>query len=209
MPQRLIVWTLIATSTIGGFALGRSVARVAAEPAPLEHRLADALAAAVPGAELDEVSLIYYGSSACRWSRRAEVIAAVRTGIDTLLAFAQVTGARVSLVGVDVAPVSGRELAHLNQIAKFDQVSLGGRSLNQVGVSLLGRGEAGVGETPQLIVVHRTVRRESPRGGPMTVSLGPSRVVLRLVGLSEIVEWAGAGAVFPLIGSAELRRDLQ
>lgn len=135
-----------------------------------------------------ELVYVFVGASTCAYSAPARVGKAVEDSLATMRASALRAGYRPVAIGVSKDADRKRGVSYLDKIADWDEVSAGGSWLNSA-VQHYALGElGGVGATPQVIVLERTVRRS---GGMSRVDA--ERVLVRRVGLNEVESWARAG----------------
>lgn len=138
-----------------------------------------------------ELSLVYIGSSGCRWSNLPELRAAVRASIELIQAHGASTGHHVSEVGVarDLDVRAG--LQHLDAVADFDEVVAGRGWMNTGLLRYVYDRYSGIAATPQVLVVLRSVTLEPRR------MIEAETLVARKVGAREIMDWVNAGAPLP------------
>lgn len=180
------LFAFVVSSALFGFDLiSNPLAQGPATP------VADSLRSEFAGTGGDELSLVYIGSSTCRWSNIPELQTAVRTAIENLREYGAENGYHVSEVGVarDLSVRAG--LKHLNELAQFDEVVAGRGWMNTGLLRYVHDQFPGEAATPQVLVVLRRVNLAPER------SIEAEAVVLRKVGATEIQNWATAGALLP------------
>lgn len=143
-----------------------------------------------------QVVFVYVGSSRCGPSNSPELPSAIHSAMDAVRSEAKRRGLGFASIGVAKEASANAGIAHLAKMAAFDEVAAGQSELNQASQHFLSRDHRGLEATPQIILVHRTVK-ELPFGGIDTATV--EEVVLsRKLGVPEIRSWAEAGAVIPL-----------
>lgn len=146
--------------------------------------------AAVPG---EEIALVYVGSSTCAWSNAEELPAMVQGLKQALLARARQAGRGFSSIGIAQDALVSNGVEHLSRFGKFDEI-VAGRGWANSGIQKYVYGDLpGPAGTPQVLVVERSLSYETGH-----VVVGGERVLARMVGLTEIAEWAAAGAPFAI-----------
>lgn len=159
----------------------------------------------VPGASIDagdEIVLAYIGSSTCGWCNHPELPDAVRHAKLALLERARSVGKRFAAMGItrDALPSNGWK--HLEGFGAFDEV-MTGRSWANLGLQRYILGEmAGLTAVPQVLVLERTLDYENGH-----VSVEHERVLVRKVGVGEIVEWSKSDAPIPDTTPQEVNPD--
>jgi hypothetical protein len=186
---------------------GQLLATLAA-PGPMEE--AAAPSASTTQAQVDtavtvrEYSLVYVGSSRCGPSNIAELAPAVQEILAVLRQRAQSESVALTTIGVARESDARAGLAHLEKTAMFDEVAAGQGRLNQAALRFVTRDHPGIAATPQLILVERRFRRQGAGVYPETLE---EVVLLRRVGVHEILNWRELGAPAPhsRLGSEEMR----
>ena len=137
----------------------------------------------------EEVLMIYVGSSTCRWSNATELPGLVRKLKVDLQARVLESGYGFATLGIssDLSPVAGWR--HLQAFGRFDEIVAGRGWLNTGLTRYVYGALPGQAATPQVILVQRRVTSE--RGNR---AITHERVLLRRIGLDEIVDWVSAGA---------------
>ena len=157
------------------------------------HLVQDAIRQGAPGDQFDEWIMVYIGSSSCSHSNHPDLpdaLAWIRATLERELS-SRTDKAFVSAVGVDLNPIAGREVDHLQWAGSFEQVSLGGSYLNWVASHVSWyplEGAPGV-PTPQVVLVRRSLARLNERGMGMHVALTDERLVGRRYGLHRLQSW--------------------
>ncbi len=131
-----------------------------------------------------ELVLVYMGSSTCGPSNSHELRESILYAKREMAELAESQGIAFAAVGVaaDLSAASG--LAHLRTLGLWDEV-VSGRSWRNAGTGrYVYRDMPGVAATPQVLVVMRS-------GEYGEWSTPGVQVVLRMVGVREISEWAG------------------
>ena len=132
-----------------------------------------------------EIVLVYIGSSTCGWSNVPElpgVVEEIKRGV-----YSWAKKEELDFVAIGIArDISVRAgLRHLEKFGLFDEV-VAGRSWANGGFQEYVYGEmSGPGVTPQVVVVLR--RMDYKNTGQVVTEW--RRVLVRLVGLGEIIEW--------------------
>jgi hypothetical protein len=90
-------------------------------------------------------------------------------------------------VAMDFDPDSGAMF--LRKLADFDQWVVGGNWGNDVVVRLVWRDSAAVPSIPQLLIIERTIGKETRKNGSAGMYFGSDRVVQRLMDAGEIAQW--------------------
>jgi len=131
--------------------------------------------------------LVYIGSSTCGWSNVPElpgVVEDLKRGVYGWAKEEQLDFAAIG-IGRDMSVSAG--LRHLEKFGLFDEV-VAGRSWANAGVQEYVYGDmSGPGVTPQVVVLlRRTDYMSTGR-----VVMEANRVLIRLAGLREILEWSG------------------
>lgn len=150
---------------------------------------------APPGREL---AMVFIGSSTCAASNHNALPAAVER-LKTLLRDRAVRSNRTFAAhGVARDWDVDAGLAHLHRFGQFDEVTAGRNWLNSGVVHYVWEDIPGEAATPQVIVVDRQlVDRRSPQAADGVVR--DERLVTRLVGWPEIVQWLERGAPMPAL----------
>ena len=143
-----------------------------------------------------EFILVFIGSYECAASRAPELAPAFRDAQTSLRARVAAENAEFVTVGVAVDWVVDEGLAFLKDIATFDEMSAGRSWLNSSAVPLLWGAQAGEPALPQIVLLSRRIVAD-----PGSYRIDEERVLLRKVGLDEILQWQALG--FP---SADLPR---
>lgn len=146
----------------------------------------------------EEIVLVYIGSSTCGWSNVPELPDVVRSLKVKMQARAQTEGMGFAAVGVARDAVVANGMEHLDKFGAFDEV-MAGRGWANAGVQKYIYGEmAGLGATPQILVVSRRLGYETGH-----VTFNDEKVLIRKVGVDEIAGWAAEGA--PLQSPLQVR----
>lgn len=135
--------------------------------------------------EKQEIVLVYIGSSTCGWSNVPELPGVVENIKRSVYGWAKEKELGFVAIGIarDISVRAG--LRHLETFGLFDEV-VAGRSWANAGFQEYVYGEmSGPGVTPQVVVVLR--RMDYKNTGQVVTEW--RRVLARLAGLGEIVEW--------------------
>ena len=196
LDKDIIRWRVLLPAVIG-IGLGFGLTTMGVMPIPevrVHWRVPVAEAgryrpvAAVPG---EEIALVYVGSSTCAWSNAEQLPAIVQGLKQELLARARQAGKGFLAIGVAQDGVAANGVEHLYGFGEFDEI-IAGRGWANTGIQKYVYGDLpGPGGTPQILVVARTLNHETGH-----VVVGGERVLARMVGLTEITDWAAAGAPF-------------
>jgi hypothetical protein len=157
------------------------------ETAALETGIAVPMAGSAP-----EVVFVYIGAAGCGPSNVPQLPRIVRTVRDAAAKQARTAGAGFRTIGIAKDPDARAGLEHLKKYGSFDEVSAGGGWLNLGTLKYIFSDLSGVGATPQVAVVLRTVQRE---GG--VVGVRDERILARKVGVNELSDWANRGSDLP------------
>lgn len=76
----------------------------------------------------------------------------------------------------------------LGRFGRLDERSVGRRWLNTGAISMIWRDNVGSPEVPQLVISRRSINVDPP-----FVEVGPDEVLVRRIGVDEIVRWREAG----------------
>lgn len=203
--KRILTFALLFAGAFSAGFLGlRSLNRGAGPSLTMQNTpLIDTISASAPGVEVSELMIVYLGSTRCQWCNKQELPPAVRTIIDSIRHRASSTSASyATTVGVDLHPPADDGLKHLAHVAQFDEMALGGGILNAWAIELTWgelAGPAGA-PTPQVLVLRRRVTKTNRRGDPLTLTVERPEVLVRKVGLKEILAWVESGvAMQPLV----------
>jgi hypothetical protein len=90
-------------------------------------------------------------------------------------------------VAMDFDPDSGA--MYLHRLADFDQWVVGGMWGNDVVVRLVWQDSVAEASIPQLLIVERTLGKQTRKNGSAGMYFGPDRVVRRLTNADEIAQW--------------------
>jgi hypothetical protein len=153
---------------------------------------ADASVAVPVGGSGPELVLVYIGAAACGPSNAPQlpgIVAKIREAVGQQ---AHRSGVGFRTIGIAKDPDARTGLGHLNKYGRFDEIAAGGGWLNTGALRYIFTDLPGVGATPQIAVVLRTVQRD---GG--AVGVRDERILLRKVGLSELTEWSSRGGDLP------------
>lgn len=148
-----------------------------------------------------QLVLVYIGRESCVWCRRPELPEAIDT-IRTMLRRAAVQHQyvlRQLAIGLDSE--SGAENGNLSRLGGFDETSIGAGWLNSSVTRFVTGDLAGPPATPQLILYSRVVKHPGPINGSIP-AISDEALLVRKVGLPEILAWAADGAALPRLPSA-------
>lgn len=139
-----------------------------------------------------ELVLVYVGAAACGPSNVPQLPAAlerIRTAVGQQ---ALTSGMGFRTIGIAKDADARTGLDHLRKFGRFDEVAAGGGWLNTGALKYIFGDLPGVGATPQIAVILRTVEREGSALG-----VRDERVLTRKVGVTELTEWSNAGGRLP------------
>lgn len=145
----------------------------------------------LPSARTDtgeELALIFVGSSRCRWSNRPELPGLVRQAKLAIRDRAQAEEVGFVAIGIARDAVASAGIRHLAEYGDFDELTAGRGWLNAGVLRYVFNELPGPAATPQIIVVRRDV---VVNGGQRTI--GNERVVVRIVGFTQIRDWVESG----------------
>lgn len=205
MNRKLTLALLLAGSFSAGFLGLRAMALPSAASATMQNSpLVDTIASSESGNEFFELVIVYFGSSRCQWCNAKELAPAVRTIIDSIRhRTSRASDVYPTTVGIDLYPPVDNGLGHLQHVAKFDQMSLGGGILNAWAIDLTWgemAGPAGA-PTPQVLVLRRRAVKTNRRGDPLTLTIDRPEILVRKVGLREIVAWVESGVAMQALNA--------
>lgn len=136
---------------------------------------------------------LYIGSSDCGACQRPELKAALETMKSGLQKRAVASGSSFAVIGValDWSPTEG--FGFLQGSGAFDEMWTGGNWANMGALRYIWTDTTATPGMPQVIVLRRTIGVGAKR-----LSVTPERILVRLVGDSEIEAWVRRG--LPLDG---------
>lgn len=148
----------------------------------------------------EEILLVYMGSSSCHWSNAPGLASTVRQLKLDIQRRVRSDGLTFATLGIarDRSVVTG--MKHLRKFGAFDEVTAGHGWYNDGVRRYVYEELPGPASTPQVIVVRRTLGTEGDQR-----LVANEQVLVRKVGLSEILEWAEAGAPLPPIAAESMR----
>lgn len=145
-----------------------------------------------PDAAGPQLIAVYISSTWCIGNRAPGLHEAVDSLKLILQERAKASGRQFRAVGValDWSPDSG--LAYLKEFGDFDELTVGRNWFNLAVERLVWADTAAPASIPQVLVYEQTITPAKTR-----VGFSRSRVVKRVVGGPQIVEWVRAGARIP------------
>jgi hypothetical protein len=160
-------------------------------------------AAAIKGGT--ELVVVYIGSARCAWSNRPELPGALERIKLLTQAKANHRALRFVSLGVSKDVLVRDGLKHLAKFGGFDEIATGHGVLNAAMLKYVFQDIRGVPATPQVLVTARISDYYKT-----TPAIRNEQLLIRRVGLAEILEWERDGAPIPTLPSvAEPRRSDQ
>ena len=136
-----------------------------------------------------ELIAFFIASSTCGASQHPTLPLALRQIRDSLTVTAKSEGKRFIFAGVALDETPAKGLEFLKPFGPFDEVIAGGSWLGTGAVDFLIRSMPGPLAMPQLLILERDVVAEKS-----TITVGPDRIVTRVLGFAEIFKMAGLSA---------------
>ena len=136
-----------------------------------------------------ELIAFFIASSTCGASQHPTLPQALRQIRDSLTVTAKGQGKRFIFAGVALDETPAKGLDFLQPFGPFDEVIAGGSWLGTGAVDFLIRSIPGPLAMPQLLIIERDVVVEKS-----TITVGPDRIVTRVLGFAEIFKLAGLSA---------------
>jgi hypothetical protein len=136
-----------------------------------------------------EVSAYIIGASTCVHSNRPDVLEALRHALPMLARNAAASRRAFSATGVAVEWGVEAGLGYLTKLGPLDQVVAGRNWVNDAVVATIWQVPDAPPETPQVILVERTVRPGADR-----IEVSAPRILGRVIGPDAILAWVARGA---------------
>ncbi len=187
--RTMVVSTLASIAFTGFFFTGRFLAT------EIKSRASVALVStdAVPRPGTAYV-FVYVGSSRCGPSNRE----GLNRRVSDLMAMMRTKASheRKGFVTIGIARENSARsgLAHLERVANFDEIASGQGVLNVASAHFNSRDHKGMPATPQLVILERIVKAGVGGVDPTSVE---ELVLLRKVGVDEILKWHALNAPLP------------
>lgn len=141
----------------------------------------------------EEIAFIFIGASSCPAASKGDVISTVRTAKKAVGNRLDSLELSYTTIGVAKDWSTQEGINYLERLGKFNQITVGGNWMNMAIMKYVHDGISGQAATPQLLLVHRKVRGiEAP-----TFSIEKETLLLRKVGVNEIMRWASSGYPIP------------
>jgi hypothetical protein len=146
--------------------------------------------------EGEELLLVFIGASTCLASNDSRLPRWVEGAKASVAAKAEAAGLgfATAAIGLDRDATVGTRF--LRKFGRFDEVSSGRAWVNMGAARYLFETLPGAAATPTVLVSQRTILRDSD-----SVTIADERLLLRKVGLVEIGDWIGSGAVLPKVAA--------
>jgi hypothetical protein len=167
--------------------------RLPSAPAAAETRLR-------PGVEHQTLAFLVI-SSRCVAARSPRLVPTLAATREKLSREARARGRTLRFVAVSVDDDLGAGLRFLARLGDFHEVSVGGNWLNTQVASLVWRAPGAEPAVPQWVVVERDVTIAQTR-----ITVGPDRVVARIVGLEGMQRFTGQPRAGAPAGAPVARR---
>lgn len=140
-----------------------------------------------------ELVLLFFASSTCGACNDKRLLAAYPAMIENVAKEALERKVRFATAGVGIDHRPSDAIKFFNKFGPFNELIIGRNWTNSGALRYLWGEFSGAPETPQVVVVARTLSDSSN----WVVQVKSERVLLRLSGLRQILRWINAGAPIP------------
>lgn len=142
-----------------------------------------------------EIGVVFISSSNCIVNRDPHFQPAVREMMRRLGVQRDSLRIGLSILGVTTDWKTRDGVAYLQQMGEFDEIATGRNWFNTTVLNYVFKDPDGALSIPQVILVERSV--DAGPAGTQRFAVSPERVLARIVGGDQIMEWVSRGAPLP------------
>lgn len=144
-----------------------------------------------------EIALIYIGCSTCGFANVKELPLAFEKVKQVLKKQAVSYGYGFKIIGISRDHIITEGLAHLAKYGAFDEVMTGNSWSNTGLIKYMYNQIPGEASTPQILVTRRSFLNINNQERAVYRGLKNENLLVRKIGVQEIIKWADAGAPLP------------